>query len=241
MCAPCAINLWAHSVSFVKQLPLDIAPPPLPTLANFVPGRNAELLQTLENIPLGREKERFFYLWGNEGCGKSHLLQGLAGAYEHHRISVNYFACAEDTRFEIDGEIDCVLVDDVDRLGPEAQVGLFNLYNRIRDEGHAFLLVTGPVAPAQLKLRDDLVTRLGWGLVYQVHELTDEEKIKAMKSHAASRGLDLPQEVGDYLLRHERRDLPTLIATVDALDNYALASRRKITVPLVRELLQAAS
>ena len=82
MCAPCAINLWAHSVSFVKQLLLDIAPPPLPTLANFVPGRNAELLQTLENIPMGREKERFFYLWGNEGCGKSHVLQGLAGTYD---------------------------------------------------------------------------------------------------------------------------------------------------------------
>ena len=100
------------------------------------------------------------------------------------------------------GEADCVTVDDVDRLGAEAQIGLFNLYNHIRDEGHAFLLVSGPVAPAQLKLRGDLVTRLGWGLVYQVHELTDEEKIKAMKSHAASRGLDLPQEVCDYLLRH---------------------------------------
>jgi DnaA family protein len=225
----------------VKQLLLDIAPPPLPTLANFVPGRNAELLQTLENILTGGEKERFFYLWGNDGCGKSHLLQGLAGAYKHNQMKATYFACEENTRFAAPCEADCVLVDNADRLGAEAQISLFNLYNRIRDEGHAFLMVTGPAAPAQLKLRDDLVTRLGWGLVYQVHELTDEEKIKAMKSHAASRGLDLPQEVGDYLLRHERRDLPTLIATVDALDNYALANRRKITVPLVRELLQAAS
>lgn len=225
----------------MKQLLLDIAPPPLPTLANFVPGRNAELLQTLENILSGREKERFFYLWGNEGCGKSHLLQGLAGAYQHNGMKAVYFACNENIRFADCGEADCVLVDDADCLGADAQIRLFNLYNRIRDESPAVLLVAGPVAPAQLKLRDDLVTRLGWGLVYQVHELTDEEKIKAMKSHAASRGLDLPQEVGDYLLRHERRDMPALIATVDALDNYALASRRKITVPLVRELLQAVS
>ena len=54
-----------------------------------------------------------------------------------HRMSAAYFACAEDTRFAIDGEADCVMVDDVDRLGAEAQIGLFNLYNRIRDEGHA--------------------------------------------------------------------------------------------------------
>ena len=225
----------------MKQLLLDIAPPPLPTLANFVPGRNVELLQTLESILVGAEKERFFYLWGSGGCGKSHLLQGLARAYEHEQMKATYFACDEHTRFAAPGEADCVLVDDAHRLGAEAQIGLFNLYNHIREEGHAVLLLTGPAAPSQLKLRDDLVTRLGWGLVYQVHELTDEEKIKAMKSHAASRGLDLPQEVGDYLLRHERRDLPTLIATVDALDNYALANHRKVTVPLVRELLQAAS
>lgn len=235
------INIWPILRSFVKQLLLDIAPPPLPTLANFMPGRNVELLEALGNILMGREKERFFYLWGDEGCGKSHLLQGLAGAYKHKQMNATYYACDESTGFSPPGEADCVLVDDADRLGADAQIGLFNLYNRIREEGHALLLVTGVVAPAQLRLRDDLVTRLGWGLVYQVHELTDEEKIKAMKSHAASRGLDLPQEVGDYLLRHERRDLPALIATVDALDDYALANRRKITVPLVRELLQAAS
>ncbi len=225
----------------MKQLLLDIAPPPLPTLANFMPGRNAELLQTLENILMDREKERFFYLWGDEGCGKSHLLQGLAGAYKHNQMNVTYYACDESTRFEATAEADCVLVDDADRLGAEAQIRLFNLYNRTRDEGHAILLVTGSVAPAQLRLRGDLVTRLGWGLVYQVHELTDEEKVEAMKSHAISRGLDLSQEVCDYLLRHERRDLPSLMATLDALDSYSLASQRKITVPLVRELLQAAS
>ena len=130
---------------------LDIAPPPLPTLANFVPGTQCRAVADPGKHSVGREKERFFYLWGNEGCGKSHLLQGLAGAYEHHRVKCDYLACAEDTRFEIEGETECVLVDDVDRLGPEAQMGLFNLYNRIRDEAHAFLLVTGPVAPAELQ------------------------------------------------------------------------------------------
>ncbi|MEP7370785.1 MAG: DnaA regulatory inactivator Hda [Nitrosospira sp.] len=227
----------------MKQLVLDIAPSPLPTLANFVPGRNAELLQTLGNILAGLERERFVYLWGGAGCGKSHLLQGMAGICMRNKMSTAYVACDADTSFVVGGEADCVTVDDVDRLNAKAQIGLFNLYNRIRDDGSALLLVSGPAAPAQLKLtvREDLVTRLGWGLVYQVHELTDEEKTKAMKSHAASRGLDLSQEVCDYLLRHGRRDLPSLMTTLDALDSYSLANRRKVTVPLVRELLQAAS
>lgn len=225
----------------MKQLVLDIAPSPLPTLSNFVPGCNAELLQTLDNILAGLEQEHFVYLWGGTGCGKSHLLQAAAGICMRNKMSTAYFACDANTSFIAGSEADCVMVDDVDRLNAKAQIGLFNLYNRIREEGHAFLLVSGPAAPARLKLREDLVTRLGWGLVYQVHELTDEEKAEAMKSHSASRGLDLSQEVCDYLLRHGRRDLPSLMATLDALDSYSLANRRKVTVPLVRELLQVES
>ena len=227
----------------MKQLVLDIAPSPPPTLANFVPGRNAELLQTLGNILVGVEREHFVYLWGGVGCGRTHLLQGMAEICIRNKMSTAYFACDANTNFIANDEADCVTVDDVDRLNATAQIGLFNLYNRIRDEGRVLLLVSGPAAPAQLKLkvREDLVTRLGWGLVYQVHELTDEEKIKAMQSHAASRGLDLPREICDYLLRHARRDLPSLMATLDALDSYSLANQRKVTVPLVRELLQVAS
>ena len=225
----------------MKQLLLDIAPPPPPTLANFVPGRNVELLQTLSNVVEGLEREHFIYLWGRAGCGRSHLLQAIAGICMRRKMSAAYFSCTLETDFAVNGEAECVTVDDVDRLSAKAQIGLFNLYNHLREEGRAFLLVSGPAAPAQLNLRADLLTRLGWGLVYQVHELSDEEKIKAMKRHAKDRGLDLPQEVCDYLLRHGRRDLPSLMATLDALDGFSLANQRKITVPLVRELLQVAS
>ena len=83
--------------------------------------------------------------------------------------------------------------------------------------------------------------RQGWGLVYRVHELTDAEKIEAMQNHALSRGLELSTDVCDYLLRHERRDLTTLMATIDALDSYSMSNRRKVTIPLARELLQELS
>jgi DnaA family protein len=92
----------------------------------------------------------------------------------------------------------------------------------------------------QLKLREDLVTRLAWGLVYQVHALTDENKAQALADHATSRGFRLAPEVSDFLLTRARRDLPTLLATLDALDRYSLETRRPVTVPLARELLQSA-
>jgi DnaA family protein len=94
------------------------------------------------------------------------------------------------------------------------------------------------VPPARLDLAPELLTRLAWGLVYQLHPLDDAEKAAALAGHAAARGLRLPAEVSAYLLRHVRRDLPTLMGVLDALDRHSLETQRPLTVPLVREVLQ---
>ena len=225
----------------MQQLLLDIMPLPLPTLENFQPGRNAELLHMLTGIVSGREQDRFVYLWGNPGSGKSHLLQASAAAYTQSNRKAVYCCTQNGSEFMFDSGMDCIAIDDVDRLDAAGQIALFNLYNRLRDDGQTFLLLSGAVAPVYLDLRQDLVTRLGWGLVFQVHELTEEEKIQAMKTHAADRGFDIPQEICLYLLRHGRRDLLSLMMTLDALDRYSLAQQRPVTIPLLRELLQVAS
>ena len=96
---------------------------------------------------------------------------------------------------------------------------------------------TGAVPSARLPLREDLKTRLGWGLVYEVHGLSDEEKMAAMTEHAHARGINLGREVIEYLFRRQARDLPALLALLEALDLYSLENKRAITIPLVRELL----
>lgn len=225
----------------MKQLLLDIAHPSPPTLDNFVPGRNLELFQILESVLRGKEQERFIYLWGGKGCGKSHLLQAVVEICTRNKLDAVYINCGIthniNAEFSAISEIDCLTIDDVDHLDASAQIGLFNLYNHIRDENQSLMLVSGSAAPSQLNLRKDLVTRLGWGLVYQVHELSDDEKIQAMKNHATSRGFELPQDVCNYLLRHVQRDLPSLMVTLDALDLHSLRDQRPITIPMLRELL----
>ena len=89
-----------------------------------------------------------------------------------------------------------------------------------------------------MPIREDLRTRLGWGLVYQVHGLSDEEKIDALSKSALARGLSLSPGVLPYLLTHFRRDMQSLSAMLDALDRYSLETQRPITMPLLRELLQ---
>jgi DnaA family protein len=222
----------------MKQLALDLAVPPPPTLENFIAGRNGELLAQLRRLGAGQPGERFFYLWGAPDCGRSHLLQATVAQLQAGGGA--YVACRAETRFDAGLQrANCVALDDVERLDQESQVGAFDLYNALRERGGA-LIASGSAPPVQLALRGDLVTRLAWGLVYQLHALTDEEKTRALAERAASRGFRLPDEVAEFLLKRVRRDLPTLLAMLDALDRYSLETKRPVTVPLVRELLHAA-
>lgn len=215
----------------MKQMILDIAPAPAPTLDSFVSGRNGELLVSLYALANGSNRDHFIYLWGETGCGCSHLLTAvLAAARREGRVAVRFDPSLEAADNAL------VVIDDVHRLDADAQIALFNLHNRLR-AGSGSLLASGDAAPAQLSLRADLKTRLAAGLIYHVHGLNDAEKAAALRGHADARGFRLSQEVADYLLRHAERDMPSLLALLDALDRYSLANRRAITVPLLRELL----
>jgi DnaA family protein len=221
----------------MKQLALDLSASAQPTLDNFVAGRNEELAQALRHLAAGDARERFVYLWGEPGCGRSHLLRSAIAALLARGAAAVYVAVGPGVA--IPGEAErahCVALDDVERLDPGAQVAAFHLYNALRERGGA-LIAAGCAPPVQLPLRGDLVTRFAWGLVYQVMPLTDEDKARALADRAAARGFRLPPEVGDFLLSRGRRDMPSLIALVDALDRYSLETKRPVTVAMARELL----
>jgi DnaA family protein len=215
----------------MTQLLLNIAPDWLPTLHNFVPGRNIELLSSLQHALAGTSSERSFYLWGEAGCGKSHLMQAVV---EQARL------LGQSAIYSYGAVLDVaqvVAVDNAEALDDAAQIALFALYNRMRESG-GMLLVSGVSAPAHLSVRDDLRTRLGWGLVYQVHALNDAEKTQALERHGQARGFILPQEVMQYLLRHGRRDMPALLGLLDALDAHCLRLQRVPSIPLLKEVMQ---
>jgi DnaA-homolog protein len=197
----------------MRQLSLAISPPPQPTLDNFVPGANAELLSRLRDFQAGRFPDVVLYLWGKAGSGKTHLLRACAGP---------------------------VVADDVEKLDEASQIALFNAINEARQSGGR-VLAAGNAPPAQLPLREDLRSRLAWGLVYQVKPLTDEERAVFLRGEAGRRGMRVGDDVIGYLLSHVRRDPPSLVAVLDQLDRASLESQRRITLALVREILKSAS
>ncbi|MEQ1555217.1 MAG: DnaA regulatory inactivator Hda, partial [Gallionella sp.] len=136
----------------MSQLLLDITPDWWPTLDNFVSGNNQELLAGLRDALNNKSGERLFYVWGEHGCGKSHLLQAIIGAAQDAELPAVY------AKRSVPDCTTVVAVDDVEKLGEYAQIDLFNLYNQVRESG-GMLLVSGKDAPQNLAQRKDLTTR----------------------------------------------------------------------------------
>ncbi|MBU1666453.1 MAG: DnaA regulatory inactivator Hda [Gammaproteobacteria bacterium] len=213
----------------MRQLILDLRPDSPPDFSNYLPGPNIEALAALHAHVPGSACEPLLYLWGEAGVGKSHLLHAWAGAAGAALLP------ARETLPE--PPIPALAVDDVEALDADNQIRLFGLINSAREQG-GLLLASGTLPPAQLALRPDLATRLAQGLVFRLLPLSDADKAAALVIRAEGRGLRLPDEVTRYLLTHTRRDLPRLLATVDALDTFSLSRKRPVSVPLLKEMLR---
>ncbi len=234
----------------MQQLVLELAAPPAPAFDNFFSARNTHVLAALQRLAdsaaQGPEGDRFFYLWGPRGSGKSHLLRALVDTVNASRSAetaqptgplhaARYVARSESIDSG-DGDA-CIAVDDVDHLDMVGQLALFDLYNRVRT-GNGLLVTAGDRPPVELPLREDLRTRLGAGVVMRLEPLNDEEKAAAISEHARTLGIALAPELIDYLLTHVARDMGTQRAVIDTLDRLSLERKRAPTLPLLREVLQ---
>lgn len=226
-----------------RQLALAIQLNDEATLADFNWGCNQLLQQQLTQMFLVREN-RLLYLWGTKGCGKSHLLQASCKEVNSTQsaIYLPLRLLQEWGPQTIEGLEDqsLICIDDVDAIGGDSawEEALFHLYNKIKDREQSLLIISGTQAPAKLAIKlPDLRSRLSWGLVIQLMELSDEDKINSLKVHALRRGFDLPASVGQFLLNRCSRNMHDLHQLLNRLDDASLAAQRKITIPFVKDTL----
>ena len=216
------------------------------TFASYVAGTNAQLVELISRSEIAGQ-DRFFYLWGSEGVGKSHLLQAACHAATARAEGGVYLPMREIAELGpemLEGmeHMAVVAVDDIDAIAGQRawETAFFHLYNRIRDQGHGMLLVASsqPLAAVEFGL-PDLQSRLAWGLVFQMQALSDDEKLLALQQRADSRGFELPDEVGRYLLRHYLRDMSALFDLLERLDQHSLEQQRRLTIPFVKQVMAA--
>ena len=217
----------------MNQLIFDFAERGYPGFDKFLGTENAELVYVLQH-----KHDPFIYVWGEEGAGKSHLLRAwVAQALDAGKKAV-YIDAAATPLTEAAFEAEYLAIDQIEKLGNEEQALLFAVFNRFRNSGKGFLLLSSEHTPQQLVIREDLRTRMAYCLVYEVKPLTDQEKIDVLVSMAAARQVTIDPEIFEYLLNHWQRDMDSLMQMLDTLDNYAVTMGKRITLPLLRQLLK---
>ena len=229
----------------MRQMALDLVLAPGPNLQRFFPGSNQAALEHLRlQVGDGWGTPRSpvpTYLWGEMGVGKTYLLRAVAEALREQGATVGWLDA--NTRFPsaFNERWSAVILDEVHFYNSVQQAAAFNWFVNATSPAtgaRRWVLAAGDAPPSDLKLRDDLRTRLGWGEIYQLHLLTEEQRRGVLKDEAQQRGLTLPDDVMDYMLKRFSRDLGSLMQLLDQLDRYALQTQRPITIPLIRSMLQ---
>jgi DnaA-homolog protein len=221
----------------MKQLALGVRLRSGAVFESFAPGENSEILTALRSpsaLPM--------WLWGAKGSGKTHLLQAACAAAGE---AAAYFPL--DRTFSLPPEAlagyersPVLCIDDVDQVAGDKdwERALFSLFNEAADL-RSRLIFAASVPPRQAAwILDDWRSRAAACVVYQLHELDDAGRIEALRLRAAQRGLQLPYETAEYLLKRMPRDLPSLFDVLDALDEASMVEQRRLTIPFIRDELE---
>ena len=228
------------------QLPLGVRLRDDATFANYSPGANAAALGYVERLCEADAgwTDSLIYLWGAAGVGRSHLLQAACLRFEQRDEAAVYLPLAEVADYGpelLDNLEQCELVclDDLEAVAGRAdwEEALFHLFNRLRDAGKRLLLAAA-TSPRELGVQlPDLQSRLTLALVFQLQELADEDKLRALQLRASRRGLQMPDEVGRFILTRGARSMSALFELLEQLDQASLQAQRKLTIPFLKETL----
>ena len=226
----------------MKQMALDIGLATGPTLTSFFAGPNEAMLRHLE-LWVGEKSSASTrspvptYLWGSQGSGKTHLLKAVQDALRAQGASVGWLDATVLEPPEFNENWAAILLDDVHRYNPVQQQAAFNWFVNAQTL-QRWVLGAGALPPADLPLRDDLRTRLGWGHVFQLQVLSEPERRAVLRQSADARGVFLGDEVMDFMLTRFSRDLGSLMELLDLMDGYALQTKRAITIPLIKSMME---
>jgi DnaA family protein len=233
----------------IRQLSLNVHLNDDATFGNYFVAEdsgNFLALQAVKALVDDSSATPFVYLWGAEGVGTSHLLQAACHTASVKNWRCQYLPLEEMAGFApeqlLDGLefLDLLCLDGVQQVmgQPGWDHALFHLYNRLRDQAQCRLLVSADCAPRDLGSRlPDLVSRMGWGVVFHLQPLSDDEKMRALKLRAQARGLDMTDEVVAFILHRASRDMVELFDCLQRLDQLSLAEKRRITIPFVKDAL----
>ena len=227
----------------MQQLTLDMGLAPQPSLDNFLTDQNDAALSHLRLWVANPKRSPVpTCLWGEPGSGKTHLLRAVQLALQGQGAIVGWLDATVALPPDFDEAWSVVILDDCHFYTAAQQAAAFNWFVNAQTPASGparWVLAAADRPPADLPLREDLRTRLGWGHVFQLQALGEAQRRAVLQRAAQERGLVLSDEVVDFMLNRFSRDLSSLMALLEQLDGYALRTQRAITIPLIKAMLES--
>ncbi|MEC9376234.1 MAG: DnaA regulatory inactivator Hda [Pseudomonadota bacterium] len=228
----------------MRQLALDLKLADHARFQSYLAGPNdiaVQAIQKLANSPNGE----VIWLWGAFGSGRSHLLQSAIANAAENNLTCAWLPLGSKIDLapgllEGMGNLDLVCIDDIDCVAGQSEWEkyLFILFEDLR-EYQSNLIISASLPPSASAFQmKDLKSRLASGSTWKLMPLSDEQKIEALKLRANWRGFELPHETALYLFRRVERSNQALFSLLDELDNEALRSKRRLTIPFVKNFLK---
>lgn len=223
----------------MKQIPLAIGPEPVFTFENFLPGANEAVLAELRSLRPGASFAATvppIFVWGQSGSGKTHVLKALAESWQGAGLQVGWYDADTPLPWDLPSQPSLLLLDDCERFDAGQQHAAFALFVEAASDGLT-IVASGSAPPVDLPVREDLRTRLGWGITFELQPLSEQDMRSALRLEAGRRGILVADDVIDYLLTRFARDLKHLMQLLTRLDEFAMSTKRAVTVPLLRQML----
>jgi len=227
------------------QLPLSVQLADTASFDNFFTGPNVSARAAVRALA---QDQTLTPLWlhGSAGSGKTHLLQA-AIRVAAKRGAVAYLPLADlqavtADLFEGLDRATLIAFDDIDLCCDERgfALALLRLLDAVRTNGGSYLFAsTGPVDRIADAIPADLRTRFSACAPFALKPLDDAELGALLQARAKGRGLELPQDVAEFLLRRLPRRIPDLLDALATLDGAALSAQRRLTIPFVTQALPA--
>lgn len=227
------------------QLALPVTLPDDEVFASFYRGENRQPVAHLNQvIDSKRHAFSFTFLCGINQTGKSHLL--YASCVKAQELALSSMLLPMEQLIHMKPEMldgvdafDLICVDNFELIAGNEQweKAFFYLFNLLDAAGKT-LIVAANGLPDTLNIQlPDLLSRLNWGVTFQLKYLNDEDKGKALQMRAKLRGLELSADAARYMVSRLTRDISSLIHALDELDKASIAAQRKLTIPFIKATL----
>lgn len=238
---------------FSFGVPLD----PELTFENFVVGKPNELAYTAAMRIAESDTVAFnpLFLYGGVGLGKTHLMHAIAWSIKarNKKRTIAYMSAEKfmyqfirSVRYkdmmsfkEQFRSVDVLMIDDIQFIcGKEStQEEFFHTFNALVDNNHQ-VIVSADKSPSDLEgMEDRLKSRLGWGLVADIHPTTYELRLGILQSKAARASVKIPDKVLEFVAHKITASVRELEGALNRIIASAVFIGKEITVDSAREVL----